>query len=104
MYESPINLIYGDFQTKVSENNDKMILEAIQKVGVDVDKDELIRALNYDREQYEKGYAEGRNAEYKKRDDLLWDIRNQITMLPIFNRENVIAVIDSHLKQEGVET
>jgi len=104
MYESPINLIYGDFQTKVSENNDMVVLKVIQKVGVDVDKNELIRALNYDREQYERGYAEGRNAEYLKRKDMLWDIRNQITMLSVFNRENVIAVIDSYLKQEEETT
>jgi Zn-finger nucleic acid-binding protein len=32
------------------------ICKAVQKVGVNVDKDELIKALQYDRAQYQKGY------------------------------------------------
>ena len=31
---------------------------AVQSYGINVDKDELIRALQYDREQYYKGYAD----------------------------------------------
>lgn len=52
MYKSPIEIIYGQMQTNM-ENN---IYEAVQKYGVNVDKEELIRALQYDREQYEAGY------------------------------------------------
>jgi hypothetical protein len=40
------------------ENN---IFKAIRDYGVDVDKDELIKALQYDRDQYEKGYINGYN-------------------------------------------
>jgi hypothetical protein len=36
------------------------ILRAVQKYGINVDKEELIRALQYDRNQYEKGYADGK--------------------------------------------
>ena len=35
------------------------IMKAVQRVGIDVDKDELIRALQYDRGQYQKGYMDG---------------------------------------------
>lgn len=103
MYKSPINLIYSDYQTKVAEETDKMILEAVQSIDINMDKDELIKALNYDRNQYTKGYVEGRNAEYLKRADILLNIRNQITMLPIFNRENVVGIIDTYLKSEENE-
>lgn len=51
-YESPINIIYGEINTKM-ENE---VLTVIQNLGVDVNKEELIRALQYDREQYQKGY------------------------------------------------
>ncbi len=34
------------------------ILKAVQNVGVNVDKDELLKALQYDRNQYQKGYAD----------------------------------------------
>ena len=31
-------------------------MECICEYGIEVDKEELIKALNYDRNQYEKGY------------------------------------------------
>ena len=57
MYKSPIEIIYGQMETQM----EGYILRAIQKYGINVDKDELVRALNYDREQYYNGYADGRN-------------------------------------------
>ena len=51
-YESPINIIYGEINNKL-ENE---VLTAIHNLGIDVDKEELVRALRYDREQYQKGY------------------------------------------------
>lgn len=55
-YESPINLMIGEINTKIEGG----VLSAVQRAGVDVDKEELIRALAYDRGQYEKGYQAGR--------------------------------------------
>lgn len=55
MYQSPIDVIVGKMQTKF-ENG---VLEAVQKQGIFVDKEELIKALQYDRCQYERGYADG---------------------------------------------
>lgn len=54
MYKSPIDIIYGQMETKMEGD----ILRAVQKYGINVDKDELLRALQYDRGQYEKGYAD----------------------------------------------
>lgn len=59
MYESPINLIYGGLTTKITEDVDNAILTVIQQLNIDVDKEELIKALNYDRDQYRKGYMDG---------------------------------------------
>lgn len=55
MYKSPIDVIYEQMQTKMEGD----ILRAVQGYGINVDKDELVRALKYDREQYKKGYADG---------------------------------------------
>lgn len=55
MYKSPIDIIYGQMETQLEGT----VLKAIQNVGVNVDKEELIRALKYDREQYEKGFEDG---------------------------------------------
>lgn len=54
MYESPIELIYKDVQDRL----DNDILYAVQKVDIKVNKEELIKALEYDRKQYEKGQWE----------------------------------------------
>lgn len=64
MYKSPIEVTHiNDFvnealkkQRGAAEND---IYTAIFNVGVNVDKDELIKALQYDRGQYQKGYDDG---------------------------------------------
>ncbi len=55
MYKSPIELIYHGMEMQI----EKGIVKAVQKQDINVDKEELIRALEYDRGQYEKGYADG---------------------------------------------
>lgn len=55
-YNSPIKLIRSDLETQI-ENG---VLKAVQEVGVDVNKEELVKALQYDRNQYEKGYADAK--------------------------------------------
>lgn len=55
MYESPINQILGEMQTTY-ENE---CIKYVQSVGFDVNKEELTKALMYDRNQYEKGCRDG---------------------------------------------
>lgn len=55
MYKSPIEII----QTEMQMQMDGEILKAVQGVGIDVNKEELLKALAYDREQYVKGYKDG---------------------------------------------
>ena len=56
MYESPIKVIQGELETQLEGE----ILKAVHRVGVTVYRDELIRALRYDREQYQKGFDDAR--------------------------------------------
>lgn len=58
-YESPITQILGEMQTKF----DGEVMSIVQNYGIHVDKEELVRALAYDRGQYEKGYEDGLNAD-----------------------------------------
>lgn len=53
-YQSPIEIITNNFAVEV-ENK---LYKAVFDVGINVDKAELIRALEYDRNQYEKGYKD----------------------------------------------
>jgi len=54
MYQSPIDVIMGQMNMTI-ENE---ICKAVQNVGVNVDKEELLKALQYDRGQYQKGYRD----------------------------------------------
>ena len=60
MYKSPIDMLIADIQHQIAEQQDEEIYKAVVSVGINVDKDELLRALQYDRGQYEKGYADGK--------------------------------------------
>ena len=46
---------------KMDEDFENSIFKAIQKVGINVDKEELLKALIYDRGQYDKGYEDAMN-------------------------------------------
>lgn len=75
MYESPINTIYDEITHKILKNEeDNIMLEVQQAVGYAVDKDELIKALLYDRNQYEKGFNDARpKAKWiPKNADFIW--------------------------------
>lgn len=54
-YDSPIQVIMDEM--KIEHENG--VFRAIQNYGVFVDKEELIKALEYDRGQYHKGYIDG---------------------------------------------
>lgn len=60
-YESPISVWWSDTKIEqLRDEYDNVIVKAVKNCYPQVDKDELIKALRYDREQYEKGYRDGR--------------------------------------------
>lgn len=73
-YESVIRLYYQDLESKI-ENE---ILTAVKNVGVVVDKDELLRALKYDRNQYEEGFRKGKLVMENSIIECLNSIKNDI--------------------------
>lgn len=54
-YDSPVKIIHQEIATQL----DGEIMKCIQKYGIDVNKEELIKALTYDREQFDKGSKVG---------------------------------------------
>ena len=62
MYESPINIFERNICNKLTKEKENLVVAAVQEVGVTVDKEELEKALRYDRQQYEKGYADAKQA------------------------------------------
>lgn len=60
MYKSPIELFITDIKNQIIKQQDEDIYQAVLHYIPNVDKEELIRALQYDRGQYGKGYADGK--------------------------------------------
>lgn len=85
MYESPIKLEFTEPVIEALKNEaDEYIVRAVQKMAVQVDKGELARALQYDRDQYLKGYTDAVEELQAELEDLR-AYRRMITMLPDCN-------------------
>lgn len=59
MYESPIEIFQHKIRTDISSHVDDAIYTAVVRTDIHVDRDELIKALSYDRGQYDKGFSDG---------------------------------------------
>lgn len=60
MYKSPVSIMETAVRKIVEERDNEIFYKIQSALGVDVDRGELMRALQYDRNQYEKGYADGK--------------------------------------------
>ena len=58
MYKSPIQTYTYNYIESIKSEFDEQRMKAVVKLGFDVDKNELIKALKYDRNQYLKGYQD----------------------------------------------
>ena len=76
-YEAPINVlsrnIYDALGEQIKKDTDGFVMKAVLDVGIKVDKDELIKALRYDRGQYDKGFSDGYAAGYTEALSQLFD-------------------------------
>jgi len=72
-FDFPIKIIEGPMDMHV----EKEVFSAIRRVGVYVDKDELLRAIRHERDQYANGYFDGYNACLKA--DNAWEIFDLIS-------------------------
>lgn len=75
LYNSPITLVQSAIETQIEDG----VLKAVQEVGFDVDPKELYKALQYDRNQYDKGYSDAKR-QYD-RDHAHWEEFNGKTEL-----------------------
>lgn len=103
MYESPIEIIYGQFQTQL----DGDIFRAVQKAGILVNKEELTKALQYDRDQYAKGRRDGIREYAERLKDNLWDLltlSDEDGIDDYVHMEELKYLIDSIVKEMTGET
>lgn len=64
-YESPIQVFIQNVNCDIDETISNGIVNVIANYGIHVEQEELIKALKYDREQYQKGFADGLNGAVK---------------------------------------
>ena len=65
MYENPITVYAQEISNHMAIERENIITAKISEtIGININREELIEALNYDRNQYEKGYADAK-AEYE---------------------------------------
>ena len=61
MYKAPINIYTSTFiPNDVIKQQEANIYRAVINSGISVDKEELLQALQYDRNQYHEGYMAGK--------------------------------------------
>lgn len=112
-WESPITKIYGEIHNEIVRQDEENYMCAIeQAIGYEVDKEELIKALQYDREQYDKGYRDGVKETVKAALEEInseifseiMDSRDHITYCNALNR--CYEIVDKHIKEidNGRET
>lgn len=61
-YESQIEIFEETVSSQYDKTLEEAVMQEVTRIGVYVDKHELIRALQYDRDQYNRGYHDGINA------------------------------------------
>lgn len=67
MYIPPIILTQRQIEDEIIKHTDDTIMYEVQhRLMIDIDKEELIKALNYDRDQYNEGFADGHKAGYRQ--------------------------------------
>lgn len=59
-YESPITIMHRQLANQINIQLEGEVVKAVMECNIDVNKDELIKALKYDRDQYVKGYEDGK--------------------------------------------
>ncbi len=98
MYKSPIEvtsvhdaIISAMKQHYEAVEND--IYTAILNVGVKVDKGELIKALQYDRDQYFAGYADGRQVSFSEFAERL------LKLIPRINGETTMQCVENAIQR-----
>ena len=92
MYECPIDVYVKEIVNKMDSDLESEIYKAIMKVGINIDKEELIRAIQYDRDQYFKGYEDARQKIKSDLTDIVNTKLKKWTMLDSLDRCRGIGV------------
>ena len=71
IYNCPIQETIGTIQSMMATEHEQQILRIVQQVGITIDKNSLVEALQNDRHRYEEAYKKGYADCQKKYEDKL---------------------------------
>lgn len=77
-YKSPVTTFVERINADLRSEELKAVMNATVRLGVEVDEGELLKALQYDRKQYEEGYRGGYDAGYRKATEVAEEIFAEI--------------------------
>ena len=77
MWDPPIELQATALETMIREQENQKIMEVVRQIGVKIDKESLIEALNHDRKRYEEAYQKGWDDCRKQYEDQLTRIAEE---------------------------
>ena len=59
IYDFPIHMQLGPLMTSVENEQGRIIMKAVHDVGIEIDRESLIKAIRNDRQRYEEAYRKG---------------------------------------------
>jgi hypothetical protein len=59
IYNCPITEHIGQLKTMMANEHDRTVIKAVQQIGIEIDQESLVMAINSDRKRYEEAYKKG---------------------------------------------
>ena len=77
-YRSPITLTIDNAESKFTETVEGLMFKEVCKLDLNIDKEELMKALAYDRNQYLEGYNDAKKVFKRIMKDEMKDLKETI--------------------------
>lgn len=61
IYDCPIEQQIGQLSVMMANEHERQIIKAVQQIGIEIDQQGLVEAINNDRRRYEAAYHKGYN-------------------------------------------
>lgn len=98
-YESPVK-VYQLIDDQYSLENE--VFKVVRSMSVDVDKEELLKALAYDRNQYKEGYEAGYNKAYQEMHDKFFNFTVNMRPATPEERQSIKESLDKISTPTGI--
>ena len=105
-YKPPVELEYHEGMPEIKsvkildQVEEHVVAQCSAAVGMKIDREELIKALRYDRGQYEKGYADGKRDAIDRMEEALQAAEPTEKQVVDYCHKRCLVVLEADLFQE----